>query len=162
MLFVCGEEWREQASTLTHNYHIYMYRHLYGIINSDCTVTMRICLYTPCWICQQSLYVLQDVQIRLECRAMLWTATYGRVVLTWDMKTQLVYLLLRIPNLRGNHPIACSGKPNLSKRQSHLRRCLALRTNMNIHDKNLQSLHINYVCPAFGVLRISRLIMSFL
>ena len=29
-------------------------------------------------------------------------------------------LLLPIPNLRGNHPIACSGKPNPSKRQSHL------------------------------------------
>ena len=23
------------------------------------------------------------------------------------------------PNLRGNDPIACSGKPNLNKRQSH-------------------------------------------
>ena len=30
------------------------------------------------------------------------------------MKTQKVYLLLPIPNLRGNHPIACSGKPNPS------------------------------------------------
>ena len=28
------------------------------------------------------------------------------------MKTQKVYLLLPIPNLRGYHPIACSGKPN--------------------------------------------------
>ena len=35
------------------------------------------------------------------------------------MKIQKVYLLLPIPNLRGNHPIACSGKPNPSKRQSH-------------------------------------------
>ena len=40
-----------------------------------------------------------------------------------------IQLLLPIPNLRGNHPIACSGKSNPSKRQSHLhlRRCLALR-----------------------------------
>ena len=44
------------------------------------------------------------------------------------MKIQKVYLLLPIPNLRGYHPIACSGKPNPSNRQSHLRRCLALRT----------------------------------
>ena len=36
------------------------------------------------------------------------------------MKTRKVYLLLPIPNLRGYHPIACSGKPNPSKRQSHL------------------------------------------
>ena len=36
------------------------------------------------------------------------------------MKTQKVYLPLPIPNLRGYHPIACSGKPNPSKRQSHL------------------------------------------
>ena len=31
-----------------------------------------------------------------------------------------VYLLLPIPNLRGSHPFANSGKPNPSKRQSHL------------------------------------------
>ena len=36
------------------------------------------------------------------------------------MKTQKAYLLLPIPNLRDYHPIACSGKPNASKRQSHL------------------------------------------
>ena len=29
------------------------------------------------------------------------------------MKTQKVYLLIPIPNLRGYHPIACSGKPKL-------------------------------------------------
>ena len=36
------------------------------------------------------------------------------------MKTRTVYLLLSIPNLRGYYPIAYSGKPNRSKRQSHL------------------------------------------
>ena len=36
------------------------------------------------------------------------------------MKTHKVYLLLSIPNLRGNYPTACSGKPKPSKRQSHL------------------------------------------
>ena len=41
-------------------------------------------------------------------------------ILTLHMKTQKVYLLLPIPNLRCYHPIACSGKPNPSKRQSHL------------------------------------------
>ena len=39
---------------------------------------------------------------------------------THCMKTQKVYLPLPIPNLRGYHPIVCSGKPNPSKRQSHL------------------------------------------
>ena len=34
------------------------------------------------------------------------------------MKTR-VYLPLPIPNLWGNHPITCSGKPNPSKRQGH-------------------------------------------
>ena len=55
---------------------------------------------------------------------------------THTMKTQQVYLLLPISNLRGNHPIACSSKPNLSKRQSHLHmycRCLALRTRGGVH-----------------------------
>ena len=39
--------------------------------------------------------------------------------------TKFQYRLLPIPNLRGNHPIACSGKPNPSKRRQS---CLALRT----------------------------------
>ena len=38
-------------------------------------------------------------------------------------KLSKFYLLL--PTV---HPVACSGKPNLSERQSHLCRCLALRT----------------------------------
>ena len=46
--------------------------------------------------------------------AILACMRYGSV------KTQQLYLLLPIPKLRGNHPIACSGKPNPSKRQSHL------------------------------------------
>ena len=40
----------------------------------------------------------------------------------YAMKTQYVYLLLPIPNLRGNHAIAesaSSGKPNPGKRQNH-------------------------------------------
>ena len=39
-------------------------------------------------------------------------------------------LLLLIPNLRGDHPIACSGKPNLGKLKAEppAFRCLALRT----------------------------------
>ena len=36
------------------------------------------------------------------------------------MKAHKVYLLLPVPNLRGYYPIACSGKPNPSKKQSHL------------------------------------------
>ena len=47
-------------------------------------------------------------------------------------ETQKVYLLLSIPNLRGYRPIACSGKPNPHKRQSHLS-ALALRTRGGVH-----------------------------
>ena len=32
------------------------------------------------------------------------------------MKTQWTYGLLPIPNLTGNHPIACLGKPNRSEK----------------------------------------------
>ena len=46
------------------------------------------------------------------------------------MEIQQAYLPLPIPNLRGNYPISCSGKPNPRKRQSHLH--VALRTSIII------------------------------
>ena len=52
------------------------------------------------------------------------------------MKTQKVYLLLPIPNLRDYHPNACSGKPNPSKRQMYMymyKFKLLINTTVQLH-----------------------------
>ena len=46
-----------------------------------------------------------------------------------------------LPKGQPSLAIACSDKPNLSKRQSHIRRCLALRTRGGTYYNNIVHSH---------------------
>ena len=53
---------------------------------------------------------------------------------TYHMKAQWVQLPQSIPNLGGNHPTACSGKPMSTQQKAEPLRCLTLRTRGTTSD----------------------------
>ena len=78
---------------------------------------------------------VQGVVVLLLLLKPLHTGTNkGRIIKTPRYTHMKIHLLPLVLSLRSNHPIACSGKPNPSKRQEPLRRlyyactrCLQIR-----------------------------------
>ena len=90
--------------------HIYMYMHELFWFSPHCCaqvyskqkiVYMYMYVKIALWLNEAHVFVLHNLCI-----------THMHVIHAWK--------LIRFPNLRGYHPIACSGKPNPRKRQSHL------------------------------------------
>ena len=139
-----GEIWQEGIHVHMHNYTQYMWYNIVYVQVRTCTCSIDIVHNWPtflsCWM--YTMYKIVDHSIpvyryrwdRLEIATLpfYFLLNYNNkpqittpymyitiiITITWNFSRFIFYY--QSQNLRGNHPTACSGKLNPSKRQSHL------------------------------------------